>query len=185
MFSGHPPQNPVILALVFRVSFFLLGFPETLSSPYFHHPFSQHGQRIPIVLLLWTMWLYQHFYIDLVIPCFYQFPIHLCPFSGRTPSLRSSFPYYESLLHIFGHRSSISNHYSCSVIILNLYVYGMEKWIKFERNCASRMFPKDYLQLAARHIGHAVLCLNRRRSISNTFATFNSVLRSQSTLEGK
>jgi hypothetical protein len=33
--------------------FFLLVFPETFSSPTFHHPFSQHGQLIPIVLLLW------------------------------------------------------------------------------------------------------------------------------------
>jgi hypothetical protein len=30
MFSGHPPHNPAILTLVFRVSFFLLGFPESL-----------------------------------------------------------------------------------------------------------------------------------------------------------
>jgi hypothetical protein len=39
--------------LIFWVFFFLLHFPETLSSPSFHHPFSQHGQPIPIVLLLW------------------------------------------------------------------------------------------------------------------------------------
>jgi hypothetical protein len=49
-----------------HLSLGLLGF---LFPPGFHGNTSQHGQPIPIVLLLW-IWLYQHVFINLVIPLY-------------------------------------------------------------------------------------------------------------------